>query len=32
MEFGNGFIEVLYSIADEYVPDYVGKKALAERQ
>ncbi|GKF10752.1 RNA-directed DNA polymerase, eukaryota, reverse transcriptase zinc-binding domain protein, partial [Tanacetum coccineum] len=25
-------LAVLYSIADEYVPDYVGKKALAERQ
>ena len=25
-------MQVLYSMADEYVPDYVDKKALAERQ
>jgi hypothetical protein len=26
-----GFLQVIYSMADEYVPEYVDKKALVER-
>lgn len=30
--FKSEFLQVIFSMADEYVPEYVDKKALVERQ